>query len=335
MPHTASSFSSTSASSDSILTYSGTAPSYPQELEIADGSSSRTSSGSSTGGSGADRPLMSYSAPFGPNWQRDLRGSMDPTGNWEILDGIDLIGDKGHGVRINGIVMGVFTKNRDGVSLTYRSPANIKHQHNLLAQSVTMITADTSTDISARVSGLLPPPSPTLARTSARHAIYQSVQIDEEIRKIVSKNELRKRLQKRAKKAAKAASRGQHSTNTSSTSRTGVKVDEFNIDPAKIAYASDKHSLYAVPHQAVIFTTNEASGVVKEIRAAFDRDTKKPKLFIHLVPEGSSTAEVRNPGIHHEVRRRAPWLEAEAEKTGDFGPDSVRFQAMRVAYLFC
>ncbi|KAI0547325.1 glutaminyl-tRNA synthetase [Xylaria curta] len=104
-----------------------------------------------------------------------------------------------------------------------------------------------------------------------------------------------------------------------------------------------------------------------ETRAVFDRDTKKPKAFIHWVPEGSHTAEVRihtalfepeqpssAPGGFpndlvsgseriwpsatveagfHEVRRRAPWPEAEGEKTGDFEPESVRFQAIRVGYF--
>ncbi|KAI0184602.1 tRNA synthetases class I, catalytic domain-containing protein [Xylaria flabelliformis] len=121
------------------------------------------------------------------------------------------------------------------------------------------------------------------------------------------------------------------------------------------------------PIKAVSFTTDKTSGVVQEIRAVFDRDTKKPKTFIHWVPEGSPTAEVRihtalfkseqpssapggflddlaseseriwpNAMIEagfHEVRRRAPWPEAEGEKAGDFGPESVRFQAMRVAYF--
>ncbi|KAF3066491.1 Glutamine-tRNA ligase [Daldinia childiae] len=112
---------------------------------------------------------------------------------------------------------------------------------------------------------------------------------------------------------------------------------------------------------------DQASGAVKEIKAIFDKDAKKPKTYIQWVPEGSLAAEVRihknlfkseqpssapggfmddivpdsetiwpNAMIEagfHEVRRRVPWPEAEGEKTGDSGPESVRFQAMRVAYV--
>jgi glutaminyl-tRNA synthetase len=35
----------------------------------------------------------------------------------------------------------------------------------------------------------------------------------------------------------------------------------------------------------------------------------------------------------HEVRQRAPWPEAQGEKIGEVGPESVRFQAMRIAYF--
>ncbi|KAM3070364.1 Glutaminyl-tRNA synthetase [Clarireedia jacksonii] len=34
-----------------------------------------------------------------------------------------------------------------------------------------------------------------------------------------------------------------------------------------------------------------------------------------------------------EVQRRAPWPKAEGEKSGEIEPESVRFQAMRVAYF--
>ncbi|KAI0859237.1 hypothetical protein F4860DRAFT_526441 [Xylaria cubensis] len=205
MPHTASSSSSTSTSSDFILAYSGSASPYPQELEIADGSSSRTSSGSSTGGGGADRPLMSYSVPFGADWQRDLRGSMD-------------------------------------------------HEFNI---------------------------------------------------------------------------------------HSDAEKEEYFVS----------HSLYAVPHQGVSFITT--SGVVKEVRAVFDRDTKKPKIFTIRCPRAylrlryafvqlkqpssapsrflASGSEIIWPngmikaGFHHEVHRQAPWSETEGGKTGNFGLESVRF----------
>ncbi|KAI0129620.1 tRNA synthetases class I, catalytic domain-containing protein [Xylariales sp. AK1849] len=139
--------------------------------------------------------------------------------------------------------------------------------------------------------------------------------------------------------------------------------DYFRLAPGKTV------GLLQMPYpiKAVSFTTDEASGAVKEIKAAFDKDIKKPKTYIQWVPEGSPVAEVR---IHtalfkseqpssalggflndivpdsetiwpnamveagfHEVRRRAPWPEAEGEKTGDFGLESVRFQAVRVAYF--
>ncbi|CAJ2506222.1 Uu.00g003520.m01.CDS01 [Anthostomella pinea] len=116
------------------------------------------------------------------------------------------------------------------------------------------------------------------------------------------------------------------------------------------------------PVKAVSFTTDDVTGAVKEITAVFDKDRKKPKTYIQWVPEGSPTAEVRiHTGLFklehpesmdnilpnsetiwpnamiedgfHEVRRRAPWPEEEGEKTGDCGPENVRFQAMRVAYF--
>jgi glutaminyl-tRNA synthetase len=121
------------------------------------------------------------------------------------------------------------------------------------------------------------------------------------------------------------------------------------------------------PIKAVSFTADNASGVVKEIQAVFDKHTKKPKAYIQWVPEASPAAEVRiytslfkseqplsAPGGFmndlapnseitwhhamielgfHEVRRRALWPEAEGEKIGDFRPESVRFQAMRLAYF--
>ncbi|KAL2259565.1 hypothetical protein VTK26DRAFT_6717 [Humicola hyalothermophila] len=124
------------------------------------------------------------------------------------------------------------------------------------------------------------------------------------------------------------------------------------------------------PIKATSFTKDEASGKVTEIRAVFDRETKKPKTFIQWVPssEGTRKCEVRvynplfksdNPSAAEggflndvnpesevvypnalvesgfdEVRARAPWPEAAGEdKLGKGGPESVRFQAMRVAYF--
>ncbi|KAK4457805.1 tRNA synthetases class I, catalytic domain-containing protein [Cladorrhinum samala] len=124
------------------------------------------------------------------------------------------------------------------------------------------------------------------------------------------------------------------------------------------------------PIKATSYTTGD-DGKVTEIRAVFDRETKKPKTFIQWVPAesaGSRKCEVRihnalfrseNPAAaaggylndinpdseiiypnaiiesgFDEVRRRAPWPEAAGEdKLGKGGPESVRFQAMRVAYF--
>ncbi|KAK0643705.1 glutaminyl-tRNA synthetase [Cercophora newfieldiana] len=124
------------------------------------------------------------------------------------------------------------------------------------------------------------------------------------------------------------------------------------------------------PIKATRFTKDEATGKVTEIRAVFDRDTKKPKTYIQWCGAGDSSrkCEVRvynqlfkseNPAAAEggylndinpkseviypdaliesgidEVKRRAPWPEAAGEdQLGKGGPESVRFQAMRVAYF--
>ncbi|EAA33206.1 glutaminyl-tRNA synthetase [Neurospora crassa] len=123
------------------------------------------------------------------------------------------------------------------------------------------------------------------------------------------------------------------------------------------------------PIKATSFTKDETTGKVTEIRAVFDRETKKPKTFIQWVgTDGSRKCEVRvynqlfkseNPAAAEggwlsdinpesevvypdaliesgfdEVKRRAPWPEAAGEsELGKGGPESVRFQAMRVAYF--
>jgi len=126
------------------------------------------------------------------------------------------------------------------------------------------------------------------------------------------------------------------------------------------------------PIKATSFTKDEATGKVTEIRAVFDRETKKPKTFIQWVAagegSGSRKCEVRlyntlfksdNPAAAEggylndinpeseivypdaviesgfdEVKARAPWPEAAGEdKLGKGGPESVRFQGMRVAYF--
>lgn len=139
--------------------------------------------------------------------------------------------------------------------------------------------------------------------------------------------------------------------------------DYFRLAPGKTV------GLLQIPYpvKAVSFTKDEASGAIVEIKAVYDKEGKKPKTYIQWVPEGSPTAEVRihtalfnsdqpklvaggfmndvNPNSEtiwpnamiesgfYEVRRRAPWPEAEGEKLGEASLASVRFQAMRVAYF--
>ncbi|OAA33610.1 glutaminyl-tRNA synthetase [Moelleriella libera RCEF 2490] len=123
------------------------------------------------------------------------------------------------------------------------------------------------------------------------------------------------------------------------------------------------------PVKAISFTKDEVTGRVTEIRGVFDKETKKAKTYIQWVgSEGSRKIEARihnalfksekpedaeggflsdlNPESEviypeamiesgfDEVKRRAPWPEAAGEsELGRGGPESVRFQAMRVAYF--
>ncbi|RYP76554.1 hypothetical protein DL769_003613 [Monosporascus sp. CRB-8-3] len=141
--------------------------------------------------------------------------------------------------------------------------------------------------------------------------------------------------------------------------------DYFRLAPDKSV------GLYQVPYpiKAVSFSKDEATGKVTEVRAVFDKEGKKPKTYIQWVASGSRKVEVRihnslfksekpddaeggflndiNPESEviypnalvesagfDEVRRRAPWPEAAGEsELGKGGPESVRFQAMRVAYF--
>ncbi|KUJ16481.1 glutaminyl-tRNA synthetase-like protein [Mollisia scopiformis] len=121
-----------------------------------------------------------------------------------------------------------------------------------------------------------------------------------------------------------------------------------------------------LPIKAVSFTKD--GDKVTEIRAVYDKSKQKPKTYIHWVAAGSRKVEVRihnalfksekpdnaeggflndiNPNSEEiwphamiesgfdEVRRRAPWPEAAGEsELGKGGLESVRFQAMRVAYM--
>ncbi|KAL3446024.1 tRNA synthetases class I, catalytic domain-containing protein [Aspergillus insuetus] len=114
--------------------------------------------------------------------------------------------------------------------------------------------------------------------------------------------------------------------------------------------------------------SKDADGKVTEVRAVLDRDGPKPKTYIHWVAEDARKVEVRvhdplfksaepasaeggfladiNPNSEtiytnaliesgfDEVRRRAPWPEAAGEHSEDKPrPETVRFQAMRVAYF--
>lgn len=141
--------------------------------------------------------------------------------------------------------------------------------------------------------------------------------------------------------------------------------DYFRLAPNKSV------GLLQVPYpiKAVSFSKDEATGQVTEVRAVFDKDGKKPKTYIQWVASGSRAAEVRihnslfksekpddveggflndlNPESEviypnaliesagfEEVKKRAPWPEAAGEsELGKGGPESVRFQAMRIAYF--
>jgi glutaminyl-tRNA synthetase len=138
--------------------------------------------------------------------------------------------------------------------------------------------------------------------------------------------------------------------------------DYFRLAPGKSV------GLLQVPYpiKATSFSKDEATGTVTEIKAVFDKEGKKPKAYIHWVPEGSRKVTARVYGQlfmssdpaaveggflndvnsdservypealvdsgFDEVRSRAPWPRVEGESDGA-GPESVRFQAMRVAYF--
>lgn len=155
------------------------------------------------------------------------------------------------------------------------------------------------------------------------------------------------------------------------TSTVYIDRSDFREVPSKEFFRlspGNTVGLMNVPHpiKATSFSTDPTTGQVTEIQAELAPDSGKPKAFIHWVPEGSRKVTAR---IHHplfksenpmaaeggfladinpnsetiypdalvnagfeEVRRRAPWPQAEGEKAGS-GPEGVRFQAMRVAYF--
>lgn len=140
--------------------------------------------------------------------------------------------------------------------------------------------------------------------------------------------------------------------------------DYYRLAPGKVV------GLLQIPYpvRATTFTKDASTGLVTEVRAVLDRESKKPRTYIQWVPEGSRKVEVR---IHsalfksedpsaaeggflndintesetvypsalvetgfEEVKRKAPWPATAGEGSGeDVKPESVRFQAMRVAYF--
>ncbi|TEY52074.1 hypothetical protein BOTCAL_0260g00100 [Botryotinia calthae] len=138
--------------------------------------------------------------------------------------------------------------------------------------------------------------------------------------------------------------------------------DYFRLAPGKSV------GLLHIPYPVKAVSFSKDGDKVTEIRAVYDRESKKPKTYIHWVAEVSKNVEVRifnslfksekpddaeggflndiNPDSEEvwpnaviesgfdEVRKRAPWPEAAGEsELGKGGPESVRFQAMRVAYM--
>lgn len=136
----------------------------------------------------------------------------------------------------------------------------------------------------------------------------------------------------------------------------------FRLAPGKTV------GLLHVPFPIKATSYTKDGDKVTEIRAVYDKEIKKPKSYIHWVAEGSRNVEVRihnalfksekpdnaeggflndiNPNSEEiwsnaviesgfdEVRKRAPWPEAAGEsELGKGGLESVRFQAMRVAYM--
>lgn len=137
--------------------------------------------------------------------------------------------------------------------------------------------------------------------------------------------------------------------------------DYFRLAPGKTV------GLLQTPHpiKATSFE-KDSNGKVTSIRAVFDKESK-PKTYIQWVADGSRKVETRihsalfksddpmsaeggylndiNPKSEviysdaliesgfDEVRRRAPWPATAGETSGATGPESVRFQAMRVGYF--
>ncbi|KAH6893490.1 tRNA synthetases class I, catalytic domain-containing protein [Thelonectria olida] len=136
----------------------------------------------------------------------------------------------------------------------------------------------------------------------------------------------------------------------------------FRLAPGKTV------GLLNAPHpiKATSFTKDETTGKVTGISAVYDKETK-PKTYIQWVPDNSIKLEVRihsplfksddpttveggflndiNPNSEtvytdalieegfKEIRQKAPWPVTAGEEGSDSGPETVRFQALRVGYF--
>ncbi|CEJ90434.1 Putative Glutaminyl-tRNA synthetase [[Torrubiella] hemipterigena] len=141
--------------------------------------------------------------------------------------------------------------------------------------------------------------------------------------------------------------------------------DYFRLAPGKSVGLL--HAPY--PVKATSFTKDESTGKVTEIRGVFDKELKKAKTYIQWVGTAGSRkveARIHNPLFNSEkpddveggflkdlnpdsevvypdaviesgfdeVKARAPWPEAAGEsELGKGGPESIRFQGLRVAYF--
>lgn len=141
--------------------------------------------------------------------------------------------------------------------------------------------------------------------------------------------------------------------------------DYFRLAPGKSVGLL--HAPY--PVKATSFTKDEATGKVTEIRGVYDKELKKAKTYIQWVGTAGSRkveARIHNPLFKSEkpddaeggflndlnpvseviypdaviesgfdeVKARAPWPEAAGEsELGKGGPESIRFQGLRVAYF--
>jgi glutaminyl-tRNA synthetase len=144
--------------------------------------------------------------------------------------------------------------------------------------------------------------------------------------------------------------------------RTVDSKDYYRLAPGKVVGLL--HAPF--PVKVLSFSVDESTGLVTSIQGVFEKETK-PKTYIQWVPEGSLEVEARvysplfrsedpslveggflndiNPDsetVHRnalleqgftEVHQRAPWPATAGETEGESGPESVRFQALRVGYF--